>query len=155
MRVSLIIILLSIITACKGSGDSEEYISDDYFGVWHSPCKQSDNSELYVAREYIISAFVIELNSYGFKDMNCLTPSELIPFFHAGDIEYYDYDFITTLHGYEARWYDSYVQPIDTSLDSINYEVGFYLEGETLYEVVRYTNIDEYGVVFTEPYSRQ
>ena len=155
LRLASPLLFILVLTSCNGSSTQEDPIEDEYFGTWHSECKENyDIGTSYIV-EYIISSFVIEANLYSYSDSNCLVPNQSTPFVHIGDIEYYGYDIITTRDGYKARWYDSFIQPTDQDLEPSEYKMGFYLEGETLYEVYKSIDKINYGVSFSNFYTRK
>lgn len=153
MKFINVISLLLVLTSCSGSSSTESENLDAYFGVWHAPCSEGD--QIYYVLEYVISESEIGVNVYFYSDADCFVLAEPVSFLHVADIEDLEYEVINTRSGYEARWYSGYVHPIDRNFDPSEYEIGFYLDGDTLYSVLPYSEGDDFGVIFDEFYSRQ
>jgi len=130
--------------------DNSDVVLDEYLGEWTSSCK--NESDTYYMNEYIFSSSVIKSNLYTYDDLNCLNRTRKIL---GDDKKYYEYTNIITHSGYKARWYISWVQPVDSKLAPIKRELGFYVEGDTLYRVDKLENNDGYSVDFNTHYSRK
>jgi len=153
MRTTLLLVLSLLIIACDDSNNNDEFL-----GTWHSPCTETTNEGVYIKTEYVISGFLIQFNGYFFSDDNCSTPDTTLSEVGASDIEYDNYEMIDTQQGYQARWYNSFLlendagEPFDTPIE---FPIGFYLEGQTLYDVTYNSRTDEYIINFNRFFTKQ
>ena len=151
---TILILLFSLSTL--GCNDSD--YDDEFFGTWHSSCLETVKDGQYIQTEYIISDSLILLSGSFYSDNSCSTPYAINSVLKASEIEYDGYKIVDTQQGYRARWYNSYILKNDAGEyldDPFELPIGFYIEGQMLYDVTYDSETDEYIIDFNDFYTKQ